>query len=532
MVCSARHLARVTLPALGLLLAAACGDTTGTDRAGAATLRLVPVLPDALAEGQFNLAVDRVAIRLVRPPAEAVIDTLVFFPPGENQISVQLKVPLAARSEQLRVTLELHSGTTLLFAGTDTVTVTEARSTAPPIALQYVGPGANLTRLRIAPRDTAVRPGTVFTFGISAHQGETPVPDFYVSWSTSDPALAPVNAVGTLTSPDQRGSIMLRVVSPTGIKDSTLVSFSPPAATFTVTGGDGQTGIAGLQLPGLLTVQARAADGLGVPGVRVTFRALSGGQVLNPDAITDANGFARTPAILGPTAGLQAFEATMPGLPPVAFQARAEVGPPTQLQVLAGNGQVDTVGHTLATPLIARVADFGGNPVAGVTVFWTVISGGGTLDRASSVSNLSGIAFADLTLGTTPGPNVVRATMASPAVSVDFTATAVAGAPASLVILAGNGQSATAGAILPLPFSVSAADSYGNLLGGITVRWSEVQGGGSLNPLLSTTDVLGRATSRYTLPSTPGFYNVVADIPGTTLSTVFTAEAKAPPPPP
>lgn len=519
----------LVLPA-ALMVAAGCGDTTGTSGRPTASVTLQPVFPAALSEGQFDLAVDRVAIRLVRPPAEAVIDTLVFFPPEQNQLSVQLKVPLAARTEQFRATLELRSGTRLLFAGTDTITVSEARSTAPPIALQYVGPGASLTRLRIEPRDTAVRPGTVFTFGVQAHAGETPVPEFYVSWTTSDPVLAPVNAVGTLRSPDQRGSVMLRVVSPTGIKDSTRISFSPPAVSITVTGGDGQTGIAGLQLPDLLTVQAKATDGLGVPGVRVSFRALSGGTVLNPDAITDENGFARSPAILGPTAGPQAFEASMPGLPPVAFQATAQVGQPSRIQILAGNGQVDTVGRTLPTPLIARVTDLGGNPVAGVTVSWSVISGGGTLDRSSSVSNLSGIAFADLTLGTVPGPHLVRAAMASPAVSVDFTATAIPGSPASLVIASGDGQAGTVGSSLALPFSVRAADFYGNLLAGITVRWSEVQGGGVLTPGVSSTDVLGRAFSLYRLPAIPGFYNVVADVPGTTLSVVFTAEAKTPPP--
>ena len=56
-------------------------------------------------------------------------------------------------------------------------------------------------------------------------------------------------------------------------------------------------------------------------------------------------------------------------------------------------------GTQLANVLIVKVADEHGAALAGVTVNWTVTSGGGRLDPASSVSNSEGLAQAAWTLG-------------------------------------------------------------------------------------------------------------------------------------
>jgi hypothetical protein len=508
---------------LGAVVAGgACHDATEGGARPWASLAVQPVLPATVIPGQFDLAVDRARIRLTRAPAETVLDTLVFFPVGASQLTVRLRVPLVARRERLAASLELASGARLLFAGTDTVEVSESESLAPPIRLQYVGPGADISRLLIVPRDTALKPGDTFTFGVTAEASGVPVTQFYVNWSSSDPQLAAVNAVGTLTAPAQRGTIHLRVVSPTGIKDSTQIFFSPPPSSMARFGGDRQTWFAGLQLPQPLAVRVLAADSEGAPGVRVSFRSLSGGRVTDAVATTGMDGVARTVAILGPSAGIQGFEASAPGLAPLTFTATAQVGPPARIETLAGNAQTDSVGRTLATPLIARVTDFVGNPIAGVTLNWQVVAGGGTLDRTSSITNLSGIAFADYTLGSFPGTNVVRATVTAPPLAVDFTATAIPGSPFALLSLGGGGQSDTAGATLA-PFVAVATDRFTNLLPGIAVRWSEVQGGGVLSPTTATTDALGRAATVYRLPTTAGTVNVVAEIPGTAISQVFSA---------
>jgi hypothetical protein len=505
-----------------------CADTTGHRDGPVAQLALQPVFPETLARGVFDLAIDRVRVRVIRPPAGQIIDTLVVFPADSTQISVKLTIPLAKSREQLTVSLELTSQGRAMFTGTETVELSDGTTVAPPIPLQYIGPGLEITSLRLEPRDSLLGLGDVLRFDVRAFSGATQVDAFYAGWSTSDPTLASVDARGTLQAPDRRGRVVLRVLSPTGIKDSTWVHFSPPPTTSQGISGGGQSGIAGQPLSQLLTVIALADDRQGVPRVRVRFAALSGGRVRDTLVLTDEDGLASTSGTLGPQAGPQAFQATVPTLPAISFLTTARTGPPSLVVVAGGNHQTNTVGHTLQDPLAARTTDGVGNPVGGVSVSWSVVSGGGSLDRGSSLSDSAGIALAAFTLGRFPGPNMVRASFSGGLVAAEFVATAVAGSPAALGIVFGDGQSEAAGSTLQ-PFVVSVADSLNNLLPGITVRWSEVEGGGQLNPTTSITDNEGRARATYRLPVLPGEVHVIAEVAGTGLRVVLRATARPSP---
>jgi hypothetical protein len=59
---------------------------------------------------------------------------------------------------------------------------------------------------------------------------------------------------------------------------------------------------------------------------------------------------------------------------------------------------------------------------------------------------------------------------------------------------------------------VEVTDSLGNAVPGTAVRWSQVEGGGTLAPTLSSTDQSGRAVSTYRLPLTAGTFHVVAEL--------------------
>lgn len=502
-----------------------CADTVGSGGGSVAQLALQPEFPAAFTAGVFELDIDRVRIRITRPPAEAILDTLVMFPPDESQLSVRLRIPLLTRREELLASLELSAGAQLLFAGTRTIEVTDQSSVAPAIPLQFVGPGTEMTSLRIEPRDTALTPGTQHTFEVTARAGETELQSFYIGWSTSDPDQVPVNAKGLLRAGPTRGSVLLRVVSPTGIKDSTRVWFSPPAVSMSMDGGDGQTGQVGLQLPTLLAVKVLADDGLGVPGVRVRFRPLAGGaQVRDTFALTDPNGVARTAAILGPIAGLQAFEVTAPSLDPVVFILTAVAGPASQILAQSGSGQTGTVGTLLAGPLVAFVTDGFGNPIAGVPLTWTVPTGNGTLEEVDTQTSLGGTAFASYRLGTTPGTNVVRVSVQGAAIFAQFTATATAGSPVLLELVSGDNQTDSVRAALA-PFTVTVRDEFGNALSGVSVQWSEVDGGGILEQATTTTDATGRARVTYRLPQTVGTARVEARVQGIAGPVTFTATA-------
>ncbi|MBK6489826.1 MAG: Ig-like domain-containing protein [Gemmatimonadetes bacterium] len=94
-------------------------------------------------------------------------------------------------------------------------------------------------------------------------------------------------------------------------------------------------GIAGTELPGVITAAVRFSDGTGVAGVEVTFTVDVPGATATPaSARTDATGRARTTWRLGSTVGQQRLTISgKPGggfysaNPPVTVVALAEAAP-------------------------------------------------------------------------------------------------------------------------------------------------------------------------------------------------------------
>jgi hypothetical protein len=102
--------------------------------------------------------------------------------------------------------------------------------------------------------------------------------------------------------------------------------------------------------------------------------------------------------------------------------------PPVTLSIVAGNGQSANVRHLLSNPLtiVANTPD--GGVVPGVSVDWTVTSGGGTVSASSVITDAQGRASVVWTLGGVAGDQIVTAT--GPAIvgsPTKFSATA--GAP-------------------------------------------------------------------------------------------------------
>jgi len=210
------------------------------------------------------------------------------------------------------VSIVALSGAVPLFQGTAPVEVS-AGLVSPPTEIPvvtYVGPGAGLDSIAISPRTPFIYFGDSLRFQVQAFQGGTVVPQFYVSWSTSDSGLAHINSLGSLRAPASRTSVWVIAHTPGGIRDSVTSTFQPVPSQLVVVGGAGQSGIAGLPLALPLEVEVRAADNLPVGGVAVRFRALSGiGAVTDSVVMTDSAGRARTTAILGNLIGSQVFEA-------------------------------------------------------------------------------------------------------------------------------------------------------------------------------------------------------------------------------
>ncbi|HUF65356.1 MAG TPA: hypothetical protein VMM17_05210 [Gemmatimonadaceae bacterium] len=285
------------------------------------------------------------------------------------------------------------------------------------------------------------------------------------------------------------------------------------------------SGTVGQPVTPLPSVVVRNQHGEPMFGVRVTFAATGGGTIAGATAFTDANGIATVGTwTLGPTAGEQTLTATAGSLDAVAFVATAQAGAAESLAKSAGDEQTGPVATALPVAPAVVVSDLLGNPVAGATVVFEA-SGGGSITAATAVTNNLGVAaVGSWTLGTTPGPNTLTATMGE--ITVTFTATAVAGDPAAIVKHEGDNQTATVAQPVTIPPAVRITDAHGNPAAGIAVTFAVAPGGGSLTGGSQITDGDGVATvGSWTLGTAAGSNTLTAT--AGSLSTTFTATGTA-----
>ena len=192
-----------------------------------------------------------------------------------------------------------------------------------------------------------------------------------------------------------------------------------------------------------------------------------------------------------------------------------------------GNGQTAVAGTAVAVAPRVYVYDGSGNPVSGLTVTFSVWSGGGSVTGAAAVTGDDGIAtVGSWTLGSAAGANSLRATCTGVSGSpVTFTATGVFGPPTTMVLNAGDGQTAVAGSTVGLDPSVKITDAGGNPVSGVAVTFAVASGGGSVTGAGATTDAAGIATvGSWRLGTTAGANTLTATRAGLTGSPVtFTA---------
>jgi adhesin/invasin len=155
---------------------------------------------------------------------------------------------------------------------------------------------------------------------------------------------------------------------------------------------------------------------------------------------TDAQGIATVGGwTLGATVGMQTLVASaepLPDnsavndkLPTVTFTVEARAMTPSQMEKI-GDGQTGVVASALAQQVGVLLKDGAGNPVAGASV--TFAAGNGSSVAPTTVStNASGQALTTWTMGTSAGGASMTASSGT-LTPATFSATAVAGAPASL----------------------------------------------------------------------------------------------------
>ncbi|TMF11992.1 MAG: hypothetical protein E6I38_04120, partial [Chloroflexi bacterium] len=306
------------------------------------------------------------------------------------------------------------------------------------------------------------------------------------------------------------------------------------ASSITLNAGNNQSATAGTTVATPASVIVRDANGNPVAGVSVTFAVASGGGTVSPTTpvTTNASGIAAvTSWTLGPTAGPNSLTATATGLAgsPVTFTATGTAGAAATLAKSSGDNLTGQVATRLQTPHIVLVSDANSNPVAGVTVTWAAASGGGSVDPATSTTDVNGHAQTFRTLGVLIGTQTTTATatIGGTATTVTFSISATAAGASQMTAAGGDGQTGTVGTTLPTQASVRVADQFNNPVAGVTVTWTPASGSGSVTPTTSTTNASGIAATTWTLGPQAGTQTVQATGAGSPVTFTATATAGA-----
>jgi hypothetical protein len=188
---------------------------------------------------------------------------------------------------------------------------------------------------------------------------------------------------------------------------------SPPAvveiALAPASSGNGQSGEVNTALGQNLRVLV-TRNSLPAPDVTVQWAVPAGNGALPGASTTNADGIALAIWTMPTTIGDMSATASV-------------AGPATSFEVLAGNNQVVAPNGTAGEPLTVILEDTYGNPVSGVAVGWSIISGFATLSDPSVDTDATGRASVSVTAEATPGAVVIRAIPGVTLPGVDFNLT-------------------------------------------------------------------------------------------------------------
>ena len=310
----------------------------------------------------------------------------------------------------------------------------------------------------------------------------------------------------------QTSSIVVRAVasidSTTSVSTDFLISASDAQLSFVA--GSGQGGAVGSDADQMFVFELRRANGSLLPGQTVSFTASSGATVNPASAVTGDNGRVSVGVRYGIEPGsVQVTARAFDGRVSAVGQASTFI--PT-LSIFSGDNQSAPAGSNLNEPLTIIISQAPGpsaKGLQGVRVEWSVISGGGTLATASSMTDAGGKSSNSLKLGNAIGGNQVRAAIAAIG-DVYFTANATVPSGSVLEIISGNNQD-----LIPQqpsePLVVRLRTASGTNLGGFTVRF-EPSAGATVAPAEVITSADGRASTLATV-TLPGDYTIIASVP-------------------
>jgi len=495
-----------------------------------AALAIRAELPPAADLAGFGLTIDNIRLIVVRPPSDTALDSTFAFGANADSLQVTADIQLEQSPETFQVTIQMLSGSTLLFSGTQNVALSSGqRSTPAQIPVSYAGPGQNVATLTIDPLDSVLTQGGTLQFRLTARDAQNAiVPTFYASWTTSDTNVAKVDATGVLTAPLSRATVNIiartpnTTTQPNGVTAATPITFIPVPNALAITSGCGQGGSLGAQLPLPIVAKVTANDGLGVRGVTVTFTPPAGASVASSQVVTDAAGLAQTLVTLGSTSGPALFQVSAPGLTTVPCSQSA-FGTASQLVFLT-QPSTSLAGNPMVPPVVVEARDAQGALVptfiGNVTVALSNNPGGASLSGTTTVPAVGGVAsFADLSLDKV-GSGYTLAASASGLTGVTSSGFTVgSGAATHLVFSVQPVTTPSASAITPAVVVV-AQDALGNpaltFTGSVTVSINTGSAGAALTGTTSVSASAGIAAFGNLILDKTGTYTLRAQSTGLT----------------
>jgi outer membrane autotransporter protein len=370
-------------------------------------------------------------------------------------------------------------------------------------------PGTTSQPLVLEVRNTQGRPvaGAVVTWGIAFGVG--PVVSRETTVTGTDGRTS--NTVVFASTPTE--SIVVATL-PGG--ETARFRLTSALAGVSVLSGNNQSGVLGSDADQPVVFQFSGDNGGAPNGEPVEFSVVGGSATLNAtsDVVND-RGTASVRFRYGTTPGEVRIRAAFRSgqFSAIASAVALTGGTPTT----TGNNQTGAAGSRLAQPFVVQLTQppEGAKGLGGVTINWTVTAGGGRLDSATSVTDASGRASNQYTLGPAGGTNTVRASFpGGDSVVFNATATVTPTVPANATfeITAGNNQNLVTGSP-SAPLVVRVRTAAGAPVPGASVAWRVTPvGNGGANPLTSVTNAAGEASTVVTL-GLPGPAVVIASLP-------------------
>jgi MYXO-CTERM domain-containing protein len=379
---------------------------------------------------------------------------------------------------------------------------------------------------------------------------QNPVPGVAVTFTAPGAGASAVPAMNGVATTDSSGYASVNIVANTSAGGFTMTATAPgvttaaafaltntagPAATLTLTDGDGQRVAVTEAFPNKIRVTVRDTSGnpapnavvgfvAPAPGAGVATASLSAGNVT-----TDNDGVAGVDAVSNAVAGAYEITVRVLGTTPVVARLRNLPGAPASIAPAPGSTpQAATVREPFTRALAAIVLDAHDNPVPGVTVTFAAPSGTASalLSGGTATTDAAGTAQVAATALAEAGSYTVLGSVAGVGANAAFQLANLSGQPSKIETVGGTPQAATVAGAFAQPLAVKVSDADGNPVPGAIVTFTSFASTAGATAVLgapaAATDTAGHAEVSVTAGTLAGVYTVTAQTSGGAHSAEFT----------